>query len=92
MNVVRPRTSRSSASCTSASLSASKDARGLVEDGGVLEEGARDGEALALAAGEAGRALADGRVVAWGSFSMDPWAHAALAASTTSASEASGRP
>ena len=49
-----------------ASFSAVDAGERLVEDQdrGVLEEGARDGDALALAAGEARAALADERVVA----------------------------
>jgi hypothetical protein len=67
-NVVRPRMSRSSASCTSASTLAVQRARGLVEDqhARVLEQRAGDRDALPLAAGERHAALADQRVVAVG--------------------------
>ena len=67
-SVVRPAMSRSSASSRSVLGVGVERAGGLVEDedGRVLEQRARDREALALAAGERGAALADDGVVAVG--------------------------
>ena len=63
--------------------------RGLVEDQDprVLEDGARDRDALALAAGETLAALADEGVVASGRRRMKSWALAARAARMISSRE-----
>ena len=58
----------------------------------VLEEGAGDGDALALAARELDAALADIGVIAMGRALMKSCALAARAAASSSASLASGRP
>ena len=64
--VVRPRISVRSASITCASCCASQRRRRLVEQqhAAVAQQGARDGQALALSAGQARAALAEHGVVA----------------------------
>ena len=66
-SVVRLRMSFSSASCTSRSLSRIERARGLVQqqDGRILEDGARDGDALLLPARQPRAAFAEEGVVAF---------------------------
>ena len=61
------------------------------QDRRILQEGARDGDALPLAAGQLDAAVADDRVEALRQASMKSQ-RAATAARSTSSSVASGRP
>ena len=77
----------------SVSLSTAEVASSSTRIGGVAEDGAGDGEPLALAAGELLAALADDRVVAVGE-GLDERraASASVGGPPTSSSVASGRP
>ena len=94
-NVVRPASRAAIDAWMSCSLSVSRLLVGFVEDQDLRrrQDRPRDRQALLLSAGELDAALADERLVAArAARSMNSWALARRAASSTSASVASWRP